>query len=90
MAKIRKNPEAGKNPEKLQKSGIFPENPEHLASLTVMPLIYTLCAVVWFIQCAMHWQELLKIHFLIGGTILIFLSEEVAIFLTYDIVNRYG
>ena len=33
MAEIRKNPEAGKNPEKLQKSGIFPENPEHLASL---------------------------------------------------------
>jgi hypothetical protein len=30
--KIRKIPETGKNLEKLSKSGIFPENPEDLAT----------------------------------------------------------
>jgi len=31
--KSGKNPEAGRDPEKLVKSGIFPENPEDLATL---------------------------------------------------------
>jgi hypothetical protein len=31
--KSGKKPEAGRDPEKLAKSGIFPENPEDLATL---------------------------------------------------------
>jgi hypothetical protein len=33
FSEFRKNPEAGKNPEKLSKSGNFPGNPEGLATL---------------------------------------------------------
>jgi hypothetical protein len=33
------NPEAGKVPEKLGKSGIFPENPERLASLSLSDIL---------------------------------------------------
>jgi hypothetical protein len=34
LREIRKSPEAGKNPEKIPKSGSFPGNPEGMATLT--------------------------------------------------------
>jgi hypothetical protein len=33
LREIRKNPEVGKNPEKIPKSGSFPGNPEGMATL---------------------------------------------------------
>ena len=41
--KSGKNPEAGRDPEKLAKYGIFPENPEDLATLELMHII-----IYWF------------------------------------------
>ncbi|CAF3640927.1 unnamed protein product [Rotaria sp. Silwood1] len=52
--------------------------------------VYAFGTILWFILCALCWEDLLEIHFFIGGVILVSMIEHLAFFLQYNAVDKYG
>ena len=55
-----------------------------------MCVAYVLMGITWLILCSLHWRDLLRIQFWIGGVILLGMLEKAMFLAEYENVNVSG
>lgn len=56
----------------------------------VMCGVYVLLGLAWLIVCSMHWREILRIQFWIGGVLLLGMLEKAMFTAEYQNINNSG
>merc|ERR1719266_2443237 len=74
-------------------------NPDGYLSITDYPLlpfygvmcgVYVLLGLAWLIVCAMHWRDILRIQFWIGGVIFLGMMEKAMFLAEFQNINNSG
>lgn len=55
-----------------------------------MCIFYLTLALIWLVYCALHWKNLLRIQFWIGGVILLGMVEKAFFYFEYNEANENG
>ena len=56
----------------------------------VMCSVYVLLGLAWLIVCSLHWREILRIQFWIGGVLLLGMLEKAMFTAEYQNINNSG
>ena len=56
----------------------------------VMCGVYVLLAGAWLVLCSLHWREILRLQFWIGGVIFLGMLEKAVFYSEYNSVNNSG
>lgn len=55
-----------------------------------MCIFYVSLAVIWLVTSAIHWKDLLRIQFWIGGVIALGMLEKACFYFEYNEANENG
>ena len=57
---------------------------------SVMCGVYVILGLAWLLVCSLHWREILRIQFWIGGVLLLGMLEKAMFTAEYQNINNSG
>ena len=57
---------------------------------SVMCAVYVLLGLAWLLACSLHWREILRLQFWIGGVILLGMMEKAMFTAEYQNIHNSG